>query len=517
MAQELPHELWAIVLKHVPQAERLERCALVNSKWHASAVAATSTLSVELKPKLQREHHQDQQQLPSLTDSLQSYLQRYGRHVKHIKVWSSSSGNNQYLEAPHPLLQLRGPELLSLDVSTAHDLKCELHLVPGSGLPGVLLDSVTSLTRLKLECCVLSGAKSITGLGALTSLRDLQLYRVRSWHQVRRDPLTLSIRDITTMEQLTRLSLWYVGIEHTHHVSQFAHLAVLSLSDVGPPSNPMTTQPQPRVLTLTPSISLGFVLPSTLVDLTLCNCLVFDAALLASTKNLTHLRLYGNLMLERQAGVCGGGSLLAAVADLKHLVGLELHNLDRDSDSVGLFYSRASVSQWPQPSVAFTALTASSKISKLSVRNCARGVWPHVFNPAQPINGLTSFAAVDGQTWGAEEVAQLVRCSPKLQSLELCLAATPDMTVSLAPLASSLTGLKLALASSKGLPTIDPGVLAAIAALTSLCSLDIAMTYLEPADTALLQLTSLTALTACTLAHSSAGGRRCIDIHNKVR
>jgi hypothetical protein len=45
-AEELPQELWAQILQHVPWQQRLSACALVNQKLARAAAAATRSLNL---------------------------------------------------------------------------------------------------------------------------------------------------------------------------------------------------------------------------------------------------------------------------------------------------------------------------------------------------------------------------------------------------------------------------------------------------------------------------------------
>lgn len=82
MANLLTHDLWKLVLKHVPQGDRLQRCALVCSAMRRAAAEATDVVCVE-----SWKHDPTTQQQQEQADALLAYLQHYGGFVTSIKLW----------------------------------------------------------------------------------------------------------------------------------------------------------------------------------------------------------------------------------------------------------------------------------------------------------------------------------------------------------------------------------------------------------------------------------------------
>lgn len=73
LADQLPEELWKLVLQHVPLQQRLVSCALVCHKLHSAAVAATECIEATLSTQRR-------------LDSFTTYLQQHGRHITGIMV-----------------------------------------------------------------------------------------------------------------------------------------------------------------------------------------------------------------------------------------------------------------------------------------------------------------------------------------------------------------------------------------------------------------------------------------------
>jgi len=70
---DLPVDIWQRVLQYVPLQQRLGSCALVCSKLHAAAVAATDSIDTSSFK------HVDH-------DSFLAYLQHHGSQLTSIKV-----------------------------------------------------------------------------------------------------------------------------------------------------------------------------------------------------------------------------------------------------------------------------------------------------------------------------------------------------------------------------------------------------------------------------------------------
>lgn len=163
--------------------------------------------------------------------------------------------------------------------------------------------------------------------------------------------------------------------------------------------------------------------------------------------------------------------------------------------------------EWPSSYAAFTALTASSQLSKLYVFMC--GVPQGVLAHALPAAGLAdmqylsfadevTFEGDDGTTerdydyWSVDSVVQLVSCCPSLVYLQLSVSG-PSACAALKPV-TALTLLCTSVACDSQ-ADVDACVLL-LAELSALCSLElrIPQTQKDLAAT-LLPLTALRQLT----------------------
>lgn len=217
---------------------------------------------------------------------------------------------------------------------------CEVQLGPYEGCLGVL-GSVTGITRLEIERCVIHGRDAFAGLSVLVNLQHLCV--------VEEDPgdtCQLSGMIWSSVQKLTQLNLSWVGVttEDLCHISSMSKLCVLELYGEAR----LTTDAVPG----------GFALPPSLRRLTFRE--VLEPSFLATATQLTYLDLSGAYIEEEGEGVGegdgdnSGSCLLEALATLQHLDTLCLCELDVN---------------WPPASLAYQAIVASSSLRSLTIES----------------------------------------------------------------------------------------------------------------------------------------------------
>jgi hypothetical protein len=153
-AEQLPQELWALILQHVDDRQRLSACALVCRKLARAAAAATQSLRV-------------------------STVDRPQRHTN-VLAWAGSHGSSLTSMClfsdlyNSPIRQLPCPNLRELNLS-----ECRVQLCASSEHSG-LLHSCTALTKLVLRYPTLlaGGVPAPAGVvpSAVARLHSLTLY-----------------------------------------------------------------------------------------------------------------------------------------------------------------------------------------------------------------------------------------------------------------------------------------------------------------------------------------------------
>ena len=213
------------------------------------------------------------------------------------------------------------------------------------------------------------------------------------------------------------------------------------------------------------------------------DCPKLGPGAMAGLTKLQHLWLAEVCLYEHDTEE--GQGLLSQMHYLTNLTRLDLH------DS---FY----VEEEGVPAVAaFSALTASSKLEYLSLRECTlpAAVWECIFPAGRQLPhlnelGISWVKQLDGSWAPAPHGDRLAACCPSLDGLFTdCLSYTPEL---LAPL-QKLSGLQVWTLSSPS----SGEELTAVGLLTGLQDLD--MEAVNPAEELLLQLPRLQQLTSLIL------------------
>jgi hypothetical protein len=227
-----------------------------------------------------------------------------------------------------------------------------------------------------------------------------------------------------------------------------------------------------------------------LEDLVLSSCGLETSRLLCMTTGLTNLHL-GEVTLDpgqvQQDGESATAQLLQLLARLCSLRELRLHMV---------------ADKWPRQLSLYSALTASSDLQVLSVRDCdiPGAAWAHAFPAGRKLPCLLEFAALREDDWEPQELFsvdstvldRLVSCAPALGKLQIA----TYQGASLAPLESltALTALTIAPVAAS-----PAAFCSELTTLTRLQALKVTFPDLNHDEPAGLQhLVPLTALTGLT-------------------
>jgi hypothetical protein len=156
---------------------------------------------------------------------------------------------------------------------------------------------------------------------------------------------------------------------------------------------------------------------------------------------------------------------------------------------------------WPPAGPAYSALTASSKLVRLSTWHAKlpAGVRPYVFPASHTLPHLTYLSlSFEGavrnappSAWGAADVSSLVACCPNLQMIVDC-SVRPGMHVSELHKLTAFTNLHVTY-GPRSVPSIERSVMG-LAALTQLRCLTVSVLSEDLSVGSLLPLTTLTNL-----------------------
>jgi hypothetical protein len=448
----LPDEVLKLVMQHVPLEDRLTSCCLVNRKLHAAAVAATAEL--QLSFGCYGPPHQDE---PCFLE----WLSHYGQHLTSLDI----------CHLQQPLQQLPCPNLLDLHLSW-----CSVQLGPAAdGQPGVV-QGCTKLTRLELWSDIIDSTGSAVLDGNLSSLVNLQSFELGP---ERGHPALSSA--FPFWQRLTFLRVHSLSFDDVGELGQLTNLLELHLkvdSDVvvGPRSVPTLSFPESLTkLSLLSGVEAGMLslVPTGLQDL-FVKCVV-------------------------EGPVQGPGSLLSGMARLQQLTSLCIHP-----------YSQL---DWPAPGHTYAALTASTNLVVFRLLNAMLPgcVWPFVFPATCKLLHLTCLhvdhlagygAPAAPSAWGAADVASLISCCPNLCEI-YDIPMQHGRHVSELHKLTALTSLSVQYGA--GSISAFEDSLGALAAVTQIQDLDVALDSRDLTVGALLPLTSLTALT--NLWSSSCDGQ----------
>jgi len=375
------------------------------------------------------------------------------------------------------------------------------------------LDACTSLTCLHLNDCRLLGRQPLAALSSFTRLQELC---VRQLCEANSPKTVLPEGVLASLVHLTHLILGQDvivkdGLLSLAALSNFQALSVMHHPRIylGSASSPQwreaalegVHQLQHCKQLEVSSPALLFSLASTpdvgrirsLQVLKLKECRV-DPGLLPGLTQLLTLHL-ASVTLQTSAAGTAAVALLDALASLKQLQDLAIRHVVGDSRTAigGL--------DWPPPSPAYAALTASSQLQVLELYqlNLPEGACQHMFAAGQQLPKLERLviewlppdmrSGYDGMLC-SEDIACLVSCCPNLRSLDL--NVQPDAHLADLPQLSALTALEVTGTSEDAIKNIAgcTGLLKLSLASDSDWGIAIQQQWLLPL-TALRQLTGL--------------------------
>ena len=374
--------------------------ARAHSRLHQAAAATLTSVTLETN-----NIDNQQQQLDSLVDV---YLPRYGEHVDSISL-----GPGQLQQLPTTLTKLTS--------LTAR--RTDMQLLPGCGFQGVLGAAVTPpLKRLRLNHCILmmdafSGEGLTAALALLPGLQHLSLIDNRNVI-TEKEIATAGGNVLLKLQQLTYLELrgvWQepadsdyegdpadaldpaaVDFFKLQHLVALKRLADLRLKLPGFPCSIKASM-------LSSAQRLTHLQLQTTDSSEFC----FEPGVLAGKTLLQHLQLQCCYMAGHEAGYA---QLLSELSKLQQLTCLILNRC--------LYVCEDGPS-----AKAYSALTASSKLQHLDVRECTfpEGVWQHVFPAGRQLPHMRELdiSEVLGIPLTAADGISLVSCCPGLQSLNM--------------------------------------------------------------------------------------------------
>jgi len=486
----VPEDIWKLVLEHVPLRQRLCECALVCRKFHAAVIAATKSIETRLSKQ-------------SSADNLVEYLSRHGSHLTSMNLSGSEIGAGKCTLLGQ-LPSCQHVQQLSIEYF-------DVQLCGDEGLPGVL-NSITGLTRLELDDCLVNPKGTVGSVADLSVLVNLRHLRIGfdlwlSFSEGSLDPQPLSEVGWSTnawsgLHHLTHLKLGWVVLaaEDVQHLSTLSSLSVLSVSgDVH------------LAVMAAPGLALSQSLRSLVItgmhgrSIT---CPVLGPSVLAALTRLTRLKLAG-VRVKGEGEVGGGLCLLQAVSKLQRLRRLVFARLDVE---------------WPPPSPAYQAVVASSKLRWLTWADCQLppGVFAHIFPcPHSDQHGeLVSFVIQECgalcsrcRTTSSAVVANLASCCPALQELQIAV----DGWVCLTPLCQ-LSALASLLLKVDGGPDGTAASIHSLSGLTGLRSLHLKTQQLSTAaiSRVLLPLTALRQLNTFSCQDSGEAQGVELDTYQRV-
>lgn len=539
----LPTALLAAILQHVPQRQRLQQCALINSTWAAAAAAATTSIDLTAKydaqlPPLQSWIRQYGSQLTSLVVKLNTYLDFTSTYYR----WqATSSAHPQHLKLMLPCVELSQLTVLHLSgvqldqlLPTAAESASDralassgtassmpngqrLPTAPGQDLPlgqgssagpAAPLQLLPCLQKLSIKDCLISTADSLTQFSvarSLTSLTidNLQLPRTeqqqeeeqeqqqeedeerqQQWQQLGH-VLDAVLRCFTQLKQLKAIDLpsvvTAVGLEGA--VGSLTELYVQPDWQDGTESCLPARLPQLTALQDL-CVFFGDCYPSVLADLRSLDRL-----------RLEHCTISADLKLGSAASTAVQGNagqpntLVCALSHLTGVIDLSLHEC-----------YHGFLQQQPEQ---FSALTACADVARIYIRQNDEALLPdgalrHMFPPGLQLSALRSVTLevhLEQTTdlarlrfMDANELGYLISACPALTHLAICNALTdPTGVMVLQGLPQSCKSLSI------GGVVFDDDSSMFIAELTQLTNLMWSYSP-ELQDTGLERLTVLTAL-----------------------
>lgn len=320
-------------------------------------------------------------------------------------------------------------------------------------------------------------------LPTLPDLQELGLYQVCEFRAGLSHYVRFPGNALPSLAQLRCLRMDAARVSDVDKLSCLSALRVLNMHNVmqGVVNNRQFLR-----------LASGWTLPASLLDVCLSadgSCVVLlDPSVLSNAANLTRLQL-ANTTCECPAGVCDGGSLLSAVANMDQLVVLSLTNLH--------------VQSCPPASPVYQALAHSSRLRRLVLNGedniLSQDAWLHVLPPGRVLPSLQHLGVRGLQALSGEVVSRVVSCAPEVKELQLVL---DSLDISLLHPLTALTGLTLSVLSEVAGVEAAAQAIAALSALRALhlvvwtVALDEDVVPGLPSTSTLLPLTSLTQLTS---------------------
>lgn len=400
---ELPDHVLVLVLRHVPQQQRLGSCARVQRRWQAAAVAASTSIQARLWSAT---HHA----------GLHGYLLQHGNLVTALEVTTGrfdTFAGFELQRLPCPQLQQLQLQGLWLRLAAAADRRS-------------ILQDCTALSRLCIHDCVAKKQPgSLAGaLSHLCGLQHLSFERPSGYSQA-----PLPAGSLQSLVQLTHVGLSGIMLSNDCFVDicGLPRLRALHLSMGGQDVTAAGLQEGSQ--RLAPCLSdlqldrLQFsISASTLPGLSRLTslrhldlkCSQLEPAVFACCiTQLQHLRLSLQSPLTSAQEV---GAVLAWTAQLTQITHLDL---------CGCLQAVAAGTTPPGAS-SYSALTASTKLQVLNISDCAlpAGVWEHLFPAGRLLPKLHSLNLDLGDLaeetqLGAAGLDCLVECCPNLVHLDL--------------------------------------------------------------------------------------------------
>lgn len=358
--QDMPTELVAAFLQHVPCQDRLTQAAMVSKQWHKAAHRATQDICAAIATS----------QLPDIT----AWLAKHGRSLQSLDIESSRDEEEDRIHGCLHLPLAHLPQLTSLTLSLRPTHILHLPAPPWLTLrdtptatPALMMPKVEAL---RLHDFFLDSLTTLMQLSHLSALTELQLLHIHTPPSSTKQ-LSTAIATLLKSLPLAVVALDSVDLDesawtHLSSATSLLRLYVENIPSAQAVRHVFNALPagitklcvddrqvgQSRFPAITSSLTCG----SALQELRLVEIGLRPHSLDGLTQlrvlHLENCKVLSGLH-EAQADVDDGAALLAAVAEMK-----QVETLLIESDDVVLF------SVEPQH---LAALTASTNLKTLHV------------------------------------------------------------------------------------------------------------------------------------------------------